>query len=449
MKAPWLQLVVGLGCCALVTARGADDREGLAAAEIPLADVQVRGGQIRVRVRVPIIPSEGDRLLLAERSRPLGLLDPMDRSAPLGFVGDWASSGALDPEECRGWLIPDHLAASLIERWPVAAPFFIESDGWTPGASGVWLRRPEFIELRVGQLLLRRLGRQPVQRCEIVLARSDCVFGSVRALVATPRISGVDRLELWPPPGDAARGLLRSAVCFVEARGPRRLVWIAAPAMDESPVGRRIEFRRGGVPYATGLVEENDASFWRVGVPPHVDVAIEVGDEACIRSELETRERRFVARVYSDSDGDLIVDAGETDGLGPGDSAWAYRGAEFLGRVAIVRVQREYLRATPEGDFSMRAGDLVRFTASHDANETVIGRVAFVADAGGIEIDLADTASPEIGAPYALRGAEGVIGVTVLLRTTGRRALGLELDAAMRRRARVGDLVVVDPGQVP
>ncbi|RMF86121.1 MAG: hypothetical protein D6744_00265, partial [Planctomycetota bacterium] len=169
-----------------------------------------------------------------------------------------------------------------------------------------------------------------------------------------------------------------------------------------------------------------------------------VGDEAVVRSADAIAARRFAARIYFASDGDPMIDAGETDGLRPGERCRVIRGDRTVGRAELVRVQREYSRVRCEEDCELQPGDVVWFSQQPSVETVAAGRVSSVGAGGGLQIELAHDAVVRAGQSYALRGGENLIGAVVLLRIADGRAFGVEAPLARRREARVGDLLVLD-----
>jgi hypothetical protein len=167
---------------------------------------------------------------------------------------------------------------------------------------------------------------------------------------------------------------------------------------------------------------------------------VQVGDLAVIRTRADIEGRRFVARVFEARGATALVNAGEADGLRPGESGRLFRQSQRIGEVRVQRVQRGYSSVRTAGA-DAAVGDAVRF-GPPPVPATVVGEVERVVDETLFVARMESAVKPVLMTPLSVCSAGRTVGVAVLLATDGRLGAGLVLEASLVRDLRPGDRLV-------
>lgn len=454
-------------------------------AEVPLLEVDLAGGRVVAAVdRLP--ETMGNRLVLMDGARPVGWFRLADRGDGRATFRAVAPLEFTDPQRSRGWLLAPDLEARLMDRWPTYAGLFASIDTVGPGGQSVWVRAGGHQGVRPDDQWLLRVDGQPAARFDVRSVEADHCFCRVAPLAAGLSLRPEQRVELWPGPGLRRRGMARTAAAYVEKRDASYLVWVAALRGVVAPPEPYLDFYRRGRYLGYAAVEDRDELFWYarfvplgVGPPSSVPPApptapadsapvsddapppIRVGDTAVIRTTADIELRRFTARVFATGGEGSLINAGEGEGLRPGQAATLVRAGQTLGAVEVVRVQREYSIVRPAdrggvggtgsaagGGIALAPGDEIHF-GPLPAPPTLAATIELVVQRTLFSARLAGAARPPIGRPLALRSAGRTIGVGVLLMTEGPLACGVALDSSLDASLRPGDTLVLEEEPPP
>ena len=214
----------------------------------------------------------------------------------------------------------------------------------------VWLSSGANQGVSVGDRLWFMPRGQPLVSVRIEWADAALSFGRCTSLADGSQLRAGDALRLWPRPADQAAERRRSAVCFIE-QGSDAIIWVAAPPGLPAISEPRLDLYSNGEYVGYALVERRDERFWYAR--PLLDACTrkpQVGDEAVVRTPTDIRARRFVARVFRQSDEGHLITASDAEGLKPNEIATASRAGRELGLVRVTRVQGGYAAVRPVGE---------------------------------------------------------------------------------------------------
>jgi translation initiation factor IF-1 len=379
--------------------------------------------------------SGGDRLLVADTLQPAAWCEYVERRGDqLVFR---TLSGALpgsSPTRWRAWLIRSSLVRMLLDRWPTEAELCARIESVGPGAHTAWLSGGRTLDLYPGQTWLRRLNGQPIARLEVRLVQDDFAFCNVIRLVADLRLSAGDTVTLWPSPGDQRRGGLRTAVVFVGPAGGAQEVWVAAPPGTSDPGDARLDVYRGRQYVGHAIVERWDERFWYARSLPAAGAgAIRVGDDACVRMPADKVAGPLVARVF-EAGPEVLINAGELDGLSAGHKGVVHRGSQRLGVAEVQRTQPNYAVIRLAGGsppFELQRLDEVRF-GPEPPERRMAGRIVELCAATLFKAELADGGEVPALAPLSICTEQGAtVGVALLVARDSSRACGFAVPESL------------------
>jgi len=435
------------------------------------------GFAVSVSLSAPARP--GTRLLLVDGIRPVGWLDLIEEGAGQARFRSRQPLSLQSAAAVRAWLLQPDAVASFFARWPVGAELLATVDTVGAGCTRAWIAAGTDSGVETGDRWLQLLGGQPVASFEVLSREPRVSFCSVVRLADGWLPKPGHRVRLWPSPAQRRYGQASTAVAFVESAGPGAfIVWVAAPRYAECPREAHLDFWRNGRWLGHAIVEGRDELFWYARfIPPQVvsevpaaasegaappagqattgpavsasedDWQVRVGDVAVVRTKADIQARRFVAHVFGDSAGRALVDAGEVDGLKPGDRGTLLRQGQSAGMIELVRVQTSYSVAQPvDGGVEPWPGDEVLFGGARPTEGIPVARISeitgptlFVAQA------LSGREAPLL-VPLAVRSEQQVVGVAVLVAAGGRELGGVALEESLVRGLSPGDLLTWESG---
>lgn len=404
-------------------------------------------------------PSPGSRVLLADGLRPLAWLRPVQ--VPWHLAPGRCAFAAIPPRHLdsqaavRAWLISPEVVARTLDRWPAGAEYQARLDGLGPAGRSAWIAAGARAGIRPGMSWWLRVAGQPAARLDVRTVGADECFAAVVALAWPLPMDGSETVTLLQPPGRAAQGQARSAVCYVEPRERSQNVWLAAPPGVDAPADPVVDFWRGGVYVGHGVVERRDERFWYARTVPQAGrEPVRVGDDVWIRTSADIASRRFVARVFDVGAEGCLINAGEAEGLAPGERGWAYRDGRVLGEVTVERVQAAYAvvrLARPAGATddpeALQRLDVVRF-APPARRLRRVGWIERVVDGAALAVRLDAGQEAPLDTPLAIRRPGGTVGVALLVAASdgavprsddAAQPLGDALEAAGRQAAQTDD----------
>jgi hypothetical protein len=392
----------------------------------------------RIQLAGAVDPSE--RVLLIDGDRPIGWgRAQLERN---GSTACQFVDGRLEkvrPETLAAWLVPAEAVTALADAWPADAAPHAVVETVSPGGRAAWLRMPGGWCVGPPDRFWLRAGGQPIARLDVRSTSGPLVYCDVVQLARDARVREQDRVALWRDRGALGAA---SAVCFVEPRAGSALVWIAAPRGGGFPEEPRIEIRRDGRFVADGIVERRGERFWYARLEGAADAsAVQVGDDAVVRTEAMLAEGRFAARVFESRPEGYLINAGELDRVHAGQAAAAYRDGQPIAEVSVTRVQRGYsvVRSvsvsTEIEPAELQAGDEVRF-APPPAPPRVLGRMSQVVDGSLLSVTV-QGAVPLL-TPLAVRDDAGAAGVAVLLCERAGVAVGFVIEESIARPLAAG-----------
>ncbi len=379
--------------------------------------------------------SAGDRLLVANGLQPAAWCEFVERhDHQLIFRPLSGTLPASPPARWRAWLIRASLVESLLDRWPTEAELCARIESVGPGAHTAWLSGSRAHDLYPGQTWLRRLYGQPIARLEVRLVQDDLAFCNVVRLVADLRLSAGDTVTLWPSPGDRGTGRLRTAVAFVEPAGGAQEVWVAAPPGTADASEARLDVYRGRQYVGHAIVERWDERFWYARSLSAAGAGvIRVGDEARVRMPADKLAGRLEARVFEVVP-EVLINAGELDGLSAGQKGVVHRGSRRLGVVEIQRTQPNYAvirLAGGSSPFELQRLDEVRF-GPEPPEHRMAGRIVEIIAATLFTAELADGREVPPLAPLSVCTEHGsTVGVALLVARDSSRACGFVVSESL------------------
>lgn len=395
-----------------------------------------------------------------------------------------------EPRHLRGWIVAPDLTKSLIDRWPTEAPLLAEVDSVGPGGQSAWIRAGTNQGVRVGDCWWLRIGGQPAARCDVRFVTADVSFCAVVPLASEPSVRTGIRVALWPAPGERRTGRAMSAVSFIEERNNSTVVWVAAPSGIACPSEPHLDFFHGVQYIDHGVVERRDNRFWyarllpttlrgdgpttdaepaapdaaltsapsslrpssqpaRITVP--LTPPLRVGDDVVVRTQADVDQRRFVARVFDLTAAGALVNAGEADGLMPGQTLTLYHAGKAAGEATIQSVQRSYAVVAsstgPDGaPVTPRIGDELRLDLPPPAS-TIVGIMQRIVDET-IFVARMPAATP-LGIPLAVQASGETVGVAVLVTAKDDSAIGFVLPCSSVKPAAAGMQLVREAESPP
>lgn len=238
----------------------------------------------------------------------------------------------------------------------------IESLG--PGLSTAWLRAGRRDGISAGEsYLCRAAGGQPVARLDVRLVDVEFSFCAVTPLVADLALAPGQRAQRWSGAGGGRAETVVSAVVYVrDAQAGRestwmaaaagkteveQIIWIAAPPASADLPEPRFDVHRAGEYVAHALVERRDERFWYARTMPAASAGpVRVGDDVRVRLPWDCRRGRLTARVFETAP-QVLINAGELDGLTPGETATIRRDGRVVAGAVVADVQPTYAVLLP------------------------------------------------------------------------------------------------------
>lgn len=372
------------GVFALFTTRAAPFIQPLAPEALAVCE-----GGITVSVESPPTDITGLSLVVFRGDEPLGRLNAQNvRDGRLIFPRPSEPVDG-DFDRLRAWLVQPELVAHLRPRWPGSAVFSAVLDAVGPGRENIWIRAGRMHGVRMDDTWWVRVHGQPAARFEVLWIGPFESWCRVVPLTVDWSPGAGTSAALWPTPGERMRGEAASAVCYVEASDEQQVVWVAAIPQSDLPPDARVEFTRDGRYVTSGVVEREDDRFWYVRTSKQpTPTPVSVGDEARARARRDIAARRFVARVLRVEDRNVWIDAGEVEGLSPGDRCWVElpEGRRLELQIEQVRSTYASVIAGDTADLdtasALEPGAAVRF--AEPAPGAILVGVVEQAGAGGV-----------------------------------------------------------------
>ena len=368
-------------------------------------------------------------------------------------------------------MVAPNVVASIIDRWPAEALLLADVDSVGPGGRSAWIRAGTNEGVRVGDTWWLRIGGQPAARCDVRFVALDVCFCAVVPLASDPSVRAGVRVALWPAPGERRTWRATSAVSYIEERNNSTLVWVAGPVGVACSSEAHVDFFHAGQYVDHAVVERRDSRFWYARLLPtaargagsatSVDAAmpdasptsstapqppssqptrialplkpaLRVGDDVVIRTQADVDQRRFIARVFDVTPAGALVNAGEADGLAPGQTLKLFRAGEVVGDALVQSVQSTYaivgLNAEAAGQpITLRIGDEL-WPGPPPSAPMAVGLIQSVTDETLFTARVAD--SPPLRTPLLVRASKQTVGVAVLVAAENGSAVGFALPCA-------------------
>ncbi|MGD8453162.1 MAG: hypothetical protein PVJ57_15195 [Phycisphaerae bacterium] len=456
--------------------------------DLPITPAQIVGFDAAAG-RVTIIGKTsgartGANLAVVAGLEPVGWFEFVERVDDAAIFAGPPCSLPAGAGVLRGWLIAPETVGALRDRWPAEAPLAATIDEIGVGARGAWIAAGSDQGIRPDDHWWLRVGGQPAARFDVRHVEPSLCYCAVVPLAANVQLNHGRRVELWPGPGERRRGATRTAVGFVERRGDAFIAWLAAPPHASCPAEPHVDFFHNGRYVGHGVVEATDALFWyaRLVAPDMPPAApqpttsapttsapatsqpttsaptttaptppLAVGDVAVVRTLADIAENRYVARVFSASREGALINAGEADGLTPGQTVPLWRDGMPAGTVEVVRVQRGYSivqRPAAEELSPPEVGDIVRVQPPPPPPHTV-GHIERLCAGPLFVARLATSGPAPLLAPLMLRQSAGTGGLVILLAADNRHACGFTLSCSLSEPPTAGQMLLMPPEETP
>lgn len=326
----------------------------------------------------------------------------------------------------RAWHIAHDAARHWLPAWPIDATIHARIESLGPGAATVWLTIGADSGVAAGDRFVALGSGQPLAALTAEYVTPAAAFCRVRPLVDDPRLRPGQRVQRSPTPASVRLDYECTRVSHIEPLdGGQQRIWIPAVRATAGFDEHVDFFDRDGHFIAWGTVEDANGTFWYVrttGVAAAsdeegaADKQVTVGDRAVLRSRRDLTERRFAARVFSVGPGEILINAGETAGLGVGDIGRIHDDDAQVGEVRIERVQRTYARVQVEQGPIPDVGTRIWFGPPPEP-ERVVGQLTRVGPSVALASRLESAPDPPDGRLLSVRSGPATVAVAVVLQT--------------------------------
>ncbi len=358
-------------------------------------------------------------------------------------------SGASSDARPRLWHIRRDALAQLTADWPSGVPQLSTVDSVGPGGETAWVRAGRFSGIRVGTSWWRRGSGQPLMRLDVRLVAEELCFCRCVQLAAGARLNPGDAVELWPGPGEAREGRLRTAISFIDAGKEDPFVWLPRISPRSCPADARFDFYRDGKYVGFGVAERSDDRFWYARLLRQAcSGPVQVGDDAVVRTFQDAAAGRIRARVFARNKEGWLATAGEAEGLKPGQIGIVYRDRLPIGSVEVRRVQDAYCTTgelfeparTPGGSLpaerrSLQLLDEIRFGSEEKSGERV-GTIREIAPGGFVIAALSGSA--RLNRALCIQSRGQFVGVAGLFHAQDGQAIGMIVEESLMAAVQPG-----------